>query len=198
MARKNKNGNGFEEVLEVRFSGSGGQGLLLAATIYAYASVVFDGKNAVQTTVYGSQSRGGESKSDIVISKGEIDHPKALNLDLLLALTQVACDNNGNYLKEEKGILVVDSELVDSLPNVTYSYSLPLTQIAREVGNSIVVNIVSLGAVSVVAPHIVPAKALIESIKAKVPSKFLDLNLRAFNEGAKAAEKLLKENVICN
>lgn len=193
MARRNKNGNGFEDALEVRFTGSGGQGLLLAATIYAYASVVFDGKNAVQTTVYGSQSRGGESKSDVVISKGEIDHPKALNLDLLLALTQVACDNNAHYIKEEKGVLVVDSELVDSVPNVANFYPLPLTQIAREVGNAIVVNIVSLGAVSVVAPHIVTPKALIESIKTKVPKKFLDLNIRAFSEGAKAAEKLLKE-----
>ena len=190
MARRNKNGNGFEDTLEIRFTGSGGQGLLLAATIYAYASVVFDGKNAVQTTVYGSQSRGGESKSDVVISKGEIDHPKALNLDLLLALTQLACDNNVHHIKEEKGILVVDSELVDPVTNITNFYSLPLTQIAREVGNVIVVNIVSLGALSVLAPHIVTPNALLESIKTKVPKKFLDLNIRAFNEGAKSAAKI--------
>ncbi len=43
---------------EVRLSGSGGQGLVTAGMILAYAAIL-DGKNAVQTQVYGPESRGG-------------------------------------------------------------------------------------------------------------------------------------------
>jgi 2-oxoglutarate ferredoxin oxidoreductase subunit gamma len=62
---------------ELRFSGSGGQGMILAGIIMAEAACIYDEKNAVQSQSYGPESRGGASKAEVVISDGPIDYPKA-------------------------------------------------------------------------------------------------------------------------
>ena len=70
---------------EIRLSGEGGQGIVLAGVILAEAAAIYDGKNATQTQVYGPESRGGASKAEVIISDEEIDYPKAMSVDLLLA-----------------------------------------------------------------------------------------------------------------
>ncbi|MEK7871409.1 MAG: 2-oxoacid:acceptor oxidoreductase family protein, partial [Nitrospirota bacterium] len=60
---------------EIRLSGSGGQGLILAGIILAEAAGIYDKKYVVQTQSYGPEARGGVSKSEIVISDEEIDYP---------------------------------------------------------------------------------------------------------------------------
>lgn len=85
---------------ELRLSGEGGQGLVLAGKILAEAAAIYDEKNATQSQSYGPEARGGASKSEVIISDGEIDYPKAENLDLLLALTQEAFDNYHEDLRE--------------------------------------------------------------------------------------------------
>ena len=77
---------------EIRLSGEGGQGIVLAGVILAEAAAIYDGKNATQTQVYGPESRGGASKAEVIISDEEIDYPKAIAVDLLLAMTQAAAD----------------------------------------------------------------------------------------------------------
>src|SRR4030042_17730 len=93
---------------EVRLSGEGGQGMILAGVILAEAAAIYDDKNAIQTQSYGPEARGGACKSEVIISDEEIDYPKATHIDLLLALTQESCDK---YIRELKqgGLLVVDS-----------------------------------------------------------------------------------------
>ena len=78
--------------VEIRLSGSGGQGMVLGAIILAEAAAIFEGKNATQSQSYGPEARGGSSKSDVVLSEGEIRYPKATRLDVLLAMTQESCD----------------------------------------------------------------------------------------------------------
>ncbi len=58
----------------------------------ATAIGVGDGKNVVQTQSYGPEARGGASRADLVVSTDEIYYPKSMKLDMLLALTQEACD----------------------------------------------------------------------------------------------------------
>ncbi|MGE5284539.1 MAG: 2-oxoacid:ferredoxin oxidoreductase subunit gamma, partial [Actinomycetota bacterium] len=48
----------MSERYEIRFSGSGGQGLILAGVIFAEAATIFDGINAVQSQSYGPEARG--------------------------------------------------------------------------------------------------------------------------------------------
>lgn len=135
---------------EIRLSGSGGQGLVLAGVILAEALGVYEGKNVTQTQSYGPEARGGASRSDVVIADGEIYYPKTTDLDLLLCLTQESCDEYYDYLKDE-GILVVDSDRVRQLPTQR-AYSLPFINTAREkVGTPVVANVVSLAAVAAIS-----------------------------------------------
>ncbi len=101
---------------ELRLSGEGGQGLVLAGKILAEAAAIYDDRNATQSQSYGPEARGGASRSDVIVSEEEIDYPKAENVDLLLALTQEALDR---YLKDlrPRGWLVVDSGAVTRLPD---------------------------------------------------------------------------------
>ena len=69
----------------IRLGGTGGQGLVLAGIILAEAAALYEGRHTVQTQAYGPESRGGASKSEVLISDEEIDYPKAGDVDLFLA-----------------------------------------------------------------------------------------------------------------
>ncbi|HNT53007.1 MAG TPA: 2-oxoacid:acceptor oxidoreductase family protein, partial [Candidatus Syntrophosphaera sp.] len=113
---------------EIRLSGSGGQGLILAGIILARAAVL-DKRRVTQTQSYGPESRGGSSRADVIISDREIHFPEATNFDCLLALTQEACDK---YLFDlrENGILIIDTTNVKNLALAAENtYELPFTDI---------------------------------------------------------------------
>ena len=98
------------ERVEIRFSGSGGQGILLAAAIVAEGAAAL-GKQVVQTQTYGPEARGGASKSEVIISDEDIDYPEVQHPDINLVLSQAA------YLKyaadtRPGGLLIFDSGLV--------------------------------------------------------------------------------------
>jgi 2-oxoglutarate ferredoxin oxidoreductase subunit gamma len=167
---------------EVRLSGEGGQGLILAGIILAEAAIG-DGRNAVQTQAYGPESRGGASRSDVVISDGEIDYPKATRLDLLLALTQEGCDK---YVRDVApgGLVLVDRDKVPAVPPGRYTVvALPILAAARErAGKALVANIVSLGAIAALSKAVSPG-ALEQAVLARVPRGTEDLNRRALEVG---------------
>jgi 2-oxoglutarate ferredoxin oxidoreductase subunit gamma len=75
---------------EIRLAGEGGQGMILAGIILAEAAAIYDGKQAVQTQSYGPEARGGASRSEVIISEGEIDHPEVLSADIVIALSRQA------------------------------------------------------------------------------------------------------------
>jgi 2-oxoglutarate ferredoxin oxidoreductase subunit gamma len=176
-----------EDRYEIRLSGSGGQGLVFAGTILAEAIGIYDGKNVAQTQSYGPEARGGASRSDIVISSGEIYYPKSLRLDLLLALTQESCDRYFMKLKEE-GILIIDSDLVNQPPARDF-YSFPFTRISKErLGTSIVANVVALGTIAALS-KVVSKESLIEAVKTKAPKGTGELNLSALELGYELARK---------
>lgn len=179
------------ERYEVRLSGSGGQGLILAGKILAEAAVIYDQHNAVQTQSYGPEARGGASKAEVVISDGEIDYPKAMNLDLLLSLTQESCTKYSCDLKKG-GILIIDSKTVTDIPEGDYKlYTAPISDIAAvKVGKAVVTNIVALGILTKIA-GVVSEEAVRKAILAKVPRGTEELNMKAFDEGLKAGEVLL-------
>ncbi len=182
---------------EIRLSGSGGQGLVLAGIILAEAAGIYGGKNVVQTVSYGPAARGGTSRADVVVSDQEIDYPKAMGVDILLAMTQMASDESTSDLKPS-GILVVDSQLVTQ---VTYPrvVKIPFTQIAREkCGREQMANIVALGALSKLIPAIpagagvVTPESMEAAVMARIPKGTEKLNKLAFEEGIKAAEEIQK------
>ena len=131
---------------EIRLAGSGGQGLILAGIILAEAAGVYDGKFVCQTQSYGPEARGGASKAEVVISDAEIDYPKAIRPDVLLAMNQKSLDAFISDLKPG-GLLLVDADLVQEVP-ASRAVALPFTRIARDLGRAMAANIVALGALA--------------------------------------------------
>jgi len=168
---------------EIRLSGEGGQGIVLAGVILAEAAAIYDGKNATQTQVYGPESRGGASKAEVIISDEEIDYPKAMAVDLLLALTQAAADKYGHDLKPS-GILVVDSSKVVTVPSGNFAvHRLPIIETAKDtVGKAMVANIVSLGVIAGLS-KVVSRDAIEQAVLARVPKGTEELNRRALEAG---------------
>jgi 2-oxoglutarate ferredoxin oxidoreductase subunit gamma len=176
---------------ELRLSGEGGQGLVLAGKILAEAAAIYDDKNATQSQSYGPEARGGASRSEVIIADGEIDYPKAQNLDLLLALTQEAFDKYHGDLRRG-GFLVIDSDAVTRLPEGDWKLvRVPFERMAREqLGKSIVANIIALGVV-VRLTKAVSEPSAEQAILARVPRGTEDLNRRAFHLGLSAADEHL-------
>ncbi len=174
---------------EIRLSGAGGQGMILAGVILAEAAAIYDEKNATQSQSYGPEARGGASKSDVIISESDIDYPKATNIDLLMALTQEACDKYIIDLKDE-GLLIVDSSRVKKVPEGKFKvFSLPILETAqKKIGKLIVANIVALGAIVEIS-KVVSDKAIENAVLARVPRGTEELNRRALEAGMQLGSK---------
>jgi len=174
---------------EIRLSGSGGQGLILLGIILGETASIYENKNAVQSQSYGPEARGGMSKSDVIISDIEIDYPKAYNVDFLLALTQQSFDK---YTREVKkgGIVLYDSTLVHSPVKGDYKLiGLPLNDTAvKDIGKSMVINIVSLGAI-VRLSNIVKVENTEKALLKRVPRGTEELNKKAFYAGVNLVDK---------
>ena len=175
---------------EIRLSGSGGQGLILMGIILAEAIGIYGGKYVAQTQNYGPEARGGSSKSEVIVSDEEIDYPKAMKLDLLLAMNQKSCDEFFPDLKSD-GTLIVDSTFVTQFPTPK-AFQIPFTRIAREkFKREVVANIIALGALSQLTP-IVSAKAIESAVLARVPKGTEKLNRDALRAGMNAAKQAKK------
>jgi 2-oxoglutarate ferredoxin oxidoreductase subunit gamma len=173
---------------ELRLSGSGGQGMILASVIMSEAIGRMDDRNVVQTQSYGPEARGGASKADVVISENEIYYPKAMKLDLLLAMTQESLDKYYPDLTEG-GTLVVDNTLVTETPTEDY-YGLPFTRLAKEqAGHIMVANVIALAAIAEIT-GIVTREALEAAVLHRAPRGTEDKNRKAIEIGFAEAVKL--------
>jgi 2-oxoglutarate ferredoxin oxidoreductase subunit gamma len=166
---------------EIRLSGSGGQGLVLAAMLLAEAIGSDPAKSVIQTKSYGPEARGGASKSDVVVSTGEIYYQKALQLDLLLAMTQESLNKYYPDLKKG-GTLVIDDTLVSKTPTDDY-YGLSFTRIAKDqLKNVMVANVISLGAIAAIT-NVVPLDSLLKAVLARAPRGTEEVNRQAVEIG---------------
>jgi len=172
---------------EVRVGGTGGQGAILAGILLAEAAMR-DGKNVAQTQSYGPEARGGASRSEVVISDGEVHYPRVIQADITLCMSQKACDRYGRQVRPD-GLLILDSDHVTRAPT-TRAVRVPMTQLAREVaGREIVANVVGLGVLAGLT-GIVSREALEAAIRDRAPRGTVDVNLQALAAGFEAAERL--------
>ena len=176
----------------IRFSGFGGQGIVLSGIIYGYAAML-EGLNAVQTQSYGSESRGGACKSDVAISREKIYQLEPEELDVLVAMSQNAYDRYIKMLKEG-GLLLIDEGFVNVTKKGASIQAIEATKIAEQrCGRKIVANIVMMGFLAGKVDLISP-EALKKSISHNVPPATIELNLKAFEEGLSKAKKVKKAN----
>ncbi len=179
------------ERYEIRFSGAGGQGLITAGIILAEAAAIIEGKSALQSQSYGPEARGGASKSEVIISDGPIDYPKATIVDACLAMTQEAADKYANGIKKG-GLLLLDDDFVKKEPVGDFIvYRLPIMRMAKEdIGRAIVANVIALGAV-IGMTGVVSREAGEEAVLRRVPAAFKELNQKAFSLGFEKGKALL-------
>ena len=106
---------------ELRLSGTGGQGLILAGIILAEAALL-DGKLAIQSQSYGPEARGGSSKSEVIISEDAIHFPKVTKPDLLLAMSQEAANKYSHDLTKDS-VMITDSLFVSEVPDLAAKFT---------------------------------------------------------------------------
>ncbi|MGL6107077.1 2-oxoacid:acceptor oxidoreductase family protein [Romboutsia sp.] len=169
--------------IEIRLSGSGGQGLILAGIILAEGAIISN-LNAVQSQSYGPEARGGASKSEVIISEKSINFPKIINSDILISLTQKSFNEYCSHIKKGSVVIVDSSIEVGDLKEVTI-YKAPILQTAKEVvKKSMTANIVTLGVLSNLIPQI-NSEHIKLAISNRVPRGSEELNIKAFEEGKK-------------
>ena len=179
------------ERVELRFSGSGGQGILLAAAIIAEAAAAL-GKQVVQTQSYGPEARGGASKAEVIVSDEDIDYPEVQHPDINLVLSQAAYDK---YAADAKpgGLLIYDSGLVEPDPadESVVRCGLPFTQAASdELGKKVVTNIIAVGALARIS-GVLPVDAVLDAVVNRVPARFKELNEQAYDLGLRLGGEAL-------
>jgi len=168
--------------VQIQLSGSGGQGIILAGIILA-SGAISDGHYAVQTQAYGPEARGGASRAEVIIGSELIDYPRVERPDILLVLTQEACDK---YLPNvvETSLVIVDSLLVKNIPKIAATViEIPIIETAQyKVGREVVANIVALGALNE-ATNLVSWSSLEAAVLKRVPKIYQELNIKALKEG---------------
>jgi len=174
---------------EVRLAGTGGQGAILAGILLAEAAIK-DGKNVVQTQSYGPEARGGASRSEVVISDDEIYYPKVIKADILLCMSQEACDKYAGKLRKD-GLLILDSSNVTRAPT-TRAVRVPMTQLAKETtGREIAANVVGLGVLAGLT-GIISRESLKQATLTRVPKGTEEANMKALAAGYEAAESAIE------
>jgi 2-oxoglutarate ferredoxin oxidoreductase subunit gamma len=168
--------------IEVRISGLGGQGVVLAGQILGEAAV-YDGKNAVQTQSYGAEARGSIAKSEVIISEGRIGYPAVGKCDVLVAMSQEALNRDVKDLKED-GVLIVDSTHVKKIPKTKARvFKIPATEKAEKAfGAKVYANMLMLGALTRVTSA-VRETAIEKAIEHTVAKKVATINKQAYRKG---------------
>ncbi len=170
------------DLRQIRITGFGGQGVVLAGTILGHAAIK-DGKWAAGSSSYGAQARGGSARADLVVSDGPIVFPHVIEADVLVTMAQTAYDKYGKELAQESWVIYDDELVCPRALDGAMQIGVPATSSAiKELNQRQSANIVILGA-SAALTGVVSKNALIASIVANVSERFRDLNLKAFELG---------------
>ncbi len=167
--------------MRLRFCGFGGQGIVLAGYITGNAAVT-DGKNAIQNQSYGSESRGGHCKSDVIVQEGAIFELELDEIDVLVAMSQSAHDMYIDQL-EPNGMVIIDSDLVEPREEQINLHAVPFTDIAYQAFNrKIMGNMVMLGYL-VATSEVVSEASMRSTIASNVPKGTEEMNTKAYEKG---------------
>jgi 2-oxoglutarate ferredoxin oxidoreductase subunit gamma len=174
---------GLVKRTEIRIAGFGGQGVVLAGVLIGTAAAVTDGRRAVQTQSYGAAARGGGARSEVILSDEPVVYPRVRRPDILVAMSEEAMQKYGGDMRPG-GFLFIDSDLVKAPGRDDVRLvGVPVSNLAtQELGRTIVANLVMLGVV-VAKTGLVSLAGMEAAIRASVPPRTIDLNLKAFRRG---------------
>ena len=172
---------------EIRITGFGGQGVVLAGHIIGHACAVNAGKHATMIQSFGPEARGSACSTTLAVSDTEVLYPYIGRPDIFVVMSAEGYEKYRDELKD-KGTLIYEKDLVKAdLKKGQPSYGVSSTRIAEEIGRAIVQNIVMLGFFAAVT-KIVPLEAIRAAVEHSVPEGTQELNLRAFDAGWAAYE----------
>lgn len=177
----------------MRFTGVGGQGVLLAGEIFATAKIQ-NGGYGLKTATYTSQVRGGPTVVDITLQDEEIIYPYANDgeIDFMLSVAQLSFDLYKNGVKDGATI-VIEPNLVKPNEEDRRRWNIveiPIITIAKEeVGNVITQSILALAIANYFTGESIPSEILRKTMLSKVPEKLHEMNNKAYDLGYKYAKE---------
>ena len=132
---------------KVLLAGFGGQGIMVMGELLAY-SAMLSGKQVTYMPSYGPEMRGGTANCSIVISEKPISSPIVTDPTILIAMNELSLQKFENSVKPS-GIIFLNKSLVNKNPkrgDIEY-VKVDCNEIAKEIANARLSNIVMLGAV---------------------------------------------------
>jgi 2-oxoglutarate ferredoxin oxidoreductase subunit gamma len=187
-----------ENRFELRMTGSGGQGLILASIILAEAAIM-EGKTVTQSQVYGAEARGGTTKAELIVSDRHIAYPKVTDPDLLAAMTNEGLKQYGGGISRRTQVIIDSSvmaipDLLDE-ENCRGLLALPIrsTVVAR-LQSELGLNVALLGIIQELT-SIVRLESLRNAVALHVKKQFLDLNMKALDLGVEMVEGQARQGI---
>ena len=173
---------------KIIISGFGGQGVVLAGSLLANAALL-ENKKVAGMISYGAEVRGGTANSSTIISNDEITSPVIDKPNMVIALNQPSLDKYKGKI-EKNGFLVINTSLADEIESRDVNVvRIDATNIANELGNVKVANIVAVGAL-IKKSNILrledARKALPLVLKGK--KELVEINEKALMKGAELAK----------
>ncbi len=172
---------------EIIFAGFGGQGVLLMGRLVAYAGML-EGKHVAWMPSYGPEMRGGTANCTVIVSSDEVASPVVSNPMTLIAMNKPSLDKFEAHV-EKGGTIILNESLIsqDVKRDDVQVIKIPANDIANELGNLRVANMVTLGAYvakskSVQMGTIIQA---LEDMLGKKSEKIMELNKEALKRGEK-------------
>jgi 2-oxoglutarate ferredoxin oxidoreductase subunit gamma len=177
---------------EIIIAGFGGQGVLFSGQIIAYAAMEA-GKEVTWIPSYGPEMRGGTANCTVVIADDEIGSPLVKNPPLGIALNLPSFDKYEEILATG-GTLIVNQSMVDRGArrkdiNVIF---VPCNEIAEEMGNKKLLNMVAVGALLTALSEIT-VEDVEKALEGHLPARhkhLLPKNYEALRRGCEAAQKI--------
>jgi 2-oxoglutarate ferredoxin oxidoreductase subunit gamma len=170
---------------EILIAGFGGQGVMSMGQLIAYAGMK-EGKYVSWLPSYGPEQRGGTANCAVVVSGEQVGSP------LVSQPTTAIVLNNPSYDKFEPtvrpgGLLIVNASLISKLSDRTdiKVMNIKATELANELGNSKIANMILLGAFLEIT-GILSDDSILEALKKVLsPEKhsLLEINKRALELG---------------
>ncbi len=171
---------------EILIAGFGGQGVLFAGQVLAYAAMD-SGKMVTWIPSYGPEMRGGTANCTVIIADDEIGSPLVRNPQAAIVLNLPSLDKY-EPLVTPGGVLVANASLINRGPSRTdiINVFLPAQEIAEEIGNRRLLNMVALGALLACMP-VLSIEAVEKALSDHLPErhqKLLPENFAALRRGA--------------
>jgi 2-oxoglutarate ferredoxin oxidoreductase subunit gamma len=176
---------------EIVIAGFGGQGVLFAGQVLAYAAMD-SGKLVTWIPSYGPEMRGGTANCTVIVSDEEIGSPLVLNPKAAIVLNLPSLDKYESLVMPG-GVLVANASLINRRPQRAdlQSVYLPANDIAEFLGDKRLMNMVALGALLECLP-VLPLQAIEKALRDHLPERhkrLLPVNYQALRQGAEFALK---------